>query len=330
MKKVLWVKFGWSEYYRGGPVDGNFEWLTVDKGDGHEAFNFQPGPDGRYYCYVPPHGPSHANPWSIDPNGWTIYCLAKFPPRKGVHLIGWYENATLLPKPRARPEYKEKMGFPLDNKGNKFTYVITSDTAFFVPPELRTAPFSHESIKQAKYSYLDGPDSDIRKTPQKREILRILERERSRLLPLVVTQPDPENAPDESENETDPLGGFGTPKHRKAVEEAAELAAKAELERMGYEVIRRASENLGYDFQAKPRSGGSDLYVEVKGTSGSKRRFFMTPNERQFMKQRGWRLAMVTNALTNPETIILKRAEAERRFSIQLMVWIGKEIDGLD
>jgi hypothetical protein len=27
VKKVLCAKFGWSEYYRGGPVDGNFGWI---------------------------------------------------------------------------------------------------------------------------------------------------------------------------------------------------------------------------------------------------------------------------------------------------------------
>ena len=53
MDKVLWVKFGWSDHYRGGPVDGNFSQLA--RGDvGHEAYNFEPAADGTYYCYVPP------------------------------------------------------------------------------------------------------------------------------------------------------------------------------------------------------------------------------------------------------------------------------------
>jgi len=44
MKKILWVKCGWSEYYRGGPVDGNFGWLNEHRGQeeegrGHEALN---------------------------------------------------------------------------------------------------------------------------------------------------------------------------------------------------------------------------------------------------------------------------------------------------
>ncbi|KTB55228.1 hypothetical protein AO063_26380 [Pseudomonas fluorescens ICMP 11288] len=61
MNKVLWVKFGWSEYYRGGDIAGNFAWLnqnrgTENEGRGHEAYNFMPDVDGTYYCYVPPQG----------------------------------------------------------------------------------------------------------------------------------------------------------------------------------------------------------------------------------------------------------------------------------
>lgn len=99
MNKILWVKFGWSEYYRGGPVDGNFGWLNENKGKnnerrGHEAFNFNPGPDGTYYCYVPPQAREYA-PSNDDPYGWTVICLAKNPKHTGVHIVGWYENATL-------------------------------------------------------------------------------------------------------------------------------------------------------------------------------------------------------------------------------------------
>ena len=54
MDKVLWVKFGWSDYYRGEPVVGNFSHLAGQGNVGHEAYNFEPAADGTYYCYVPP------------------------------------------------------------------------------------------------------------------------------------------------------------------------------------------------------------------------------------------------------------------------------------
>lgn len=110
MKKILWVKFGWSEYYRGGPVNGNFGWLNENKKDerrGHEAFNFEPAPDGTYYCYVPPQA-KHSAPLNEDPHGWTVICLAKNPRRAGIHIVGWYEDATLHGKWLVPPDNEIK------------------------------------------------------------------------------------------------------------------------------------------------------------------------------------------------------------------------------
>ena len=75
-RKVLWIKTGWSDFYRGGPVDGAFGWLDEQRGGekegrGHEAFNFMPGPDGGYFCYVPP-GRGGSVPSSESPKGWTV------------------------------------------------------------------------------------------------------------------------------------------------------------------------------------------------------------------------------------------------------------------
>lgn len=328
MKKVMWVKFGWSEYYRGGPVDGNFRWLNEGDGEGHEAFNFMPGPDGVYYCYVPPHGRSSASPSSSDPHGWTVICLAKFPSQKGVHVVGWYEDATLIGEQVPRPEYKAGVGFRRDVQGGKFSYAIKADKAFFVSPEDRTAPFSHPSVKQAKFSYLVGPG--IERTDAKDEVLEILEAELIRLKPLAIVQPNPANAPDALEDNIDPLGRFGTPEHRRTVELAAEQAAAVELERLGYRVVRRSDEKIGYDLQAIPNGTGNELYVEVKGTSGTDRRFYMTPKEREFMATDGWRFAMVTDVLGNPTVKFFTCKQTEQRFSLQPMVWIGREVEGAE
>ena len=69
MEKVLWVKFGWSDYYRGGPIDGNFDHLVHESNVGHEAYYFLAATDGTYYCYVPPQYGSAPN--NADPTGWT-------------------------------------------------------------------------------------------------------------------------------------------------------------------------------------------------------------------------------------------------------------------
>jgi hypothetical protein len=95
LDKIIWVKFGWSPYYQGEDVEGNFTWKTEEGGELHEAFNFRIGPRGRYYCYVPPHGKGKNSPGSTDPHGWTVVCFAKRKGISGVHIVGWYENATL-------------------------------------------------------------------------------------------------------------------------------------------------------------------------------------------------------------------------------------------
>lgn len=319
MKKIMWVKFGWSEYYRGGNVDGNFRWLEENDGEGHEAFNFLPGPNGQYYCYVPPHGRHAASPSSSDPHGWTVICLAKFPSQKGVHVVGWYENATLMGKEVPRPEYKSGVGFRRDVQGKKFSYSIKSDSAFFVPPDARTRPFSHPSVKMAKFSYLSGPDVDAK--PAKAQVLAILDGELARLKHLATAQPNPANAPDELEDNIDPLDRFGTPEHCRKVELAAERAVTAELKRLGYHVIRRSDEKIGYDLQAIAKQGGSELCVEVKGTSGADRRFYMTPNELNFT---------ITDGLGNPEVTLFTYKQMKKRFSLQPMVWVGREIKGAE
>ena len=147
MKKILWVKFGWSEFYRGGPVDGNFSYLSGKGKQGHEAYNFAPAADGTYYCYVPPlfevYAPNHP-----DQTGWTVVCLAKHPKRKGIHIVGWYKDATLLgrwrdvPAPRTRPLFTDT------DQRERWSYCIISKTAFFVPPQERNKSFTHRSVGQ--------------------------------------------------------------------------------------------------------------------------------------------------------------------------------------
>ena len=74
MDKVLWVKFGWSDYYRGGPADGNYSYLKEEVGNvGHEVYNFKPAKGGTYYCYVPPLFGDLA-PSNCDNSGWTLDC----------------------------------------------------------------------------------------------------------------------------------------------------------------------------------------------------------------------------------------------------------------
>ena len=327
LKKILWVKFGWSDYYRGGPVDGDFHWLVKNKGKsegrGHEAFNFDPSPDGTYYCYVPPQGKGFA-PSSNDPSGWTVICLAKNPKYKGIHIVGWYENATLLGDWRDLPVDLIKKRNDAGHPDYDWSYCISAKTAYLVPPEFRTVPFSDPSIRQGKYSYLAGPD--VAQNDTKRRICTLLQNRLEELGSVVSKNPNEGNSPDPGMDSVDPLKGFGTPEHRRKVERAAETAVIVHYRNKGFKCQRVTHLPCGYDFVFS--KGKTILHVEVKGTSGAAPRFFLTRNEHtKGMKSNpDWRLAMVTAALIDPKIVIYDSKELKKSFDLEPYVFVGKFI----
>ena len=328
MKKVLWVKFGWSEYYRGGPVDGNFGWLKEAKGSkkegkGHEAFNFMPV-DGSYYCYVPPQKKEYA-PWNEDATGWTVICLAKHPKHTGIHIVGWYEDATLFGTWRKPPRDKVR-GEPDDKSlAYNWSYCIKSETAFFIPPESRTVPFSHPSVRQGKFSFLVGPG--IQPKSEKRDLLKLLTNRLDQLRAVAVRQPSEEAIPDPELNPSDPLTGFGSPEHRMQVEKAAEKAVIAYYAKRGFKSKDMTKVKCGYDFLF--RKGSASLHVEVKGTSSGNAGFFLTRNEHDVGLQSDpvWRLAMVTQALSeDPVVQVFDAKQLRKAFDLMPYVYLGRPV----
>jgi hypothetical protein len=309
------VKFGWSDYYRGGPVSGKFPFIAGGE-QGHEAWNFLRQDDGTYFCYTPPQSET-GTPWNADRHGWTVVCLAKDPKRPGIHIVGWYEDAELIGKYAIRPEGFDPGGA---EPSDEYYYSIRAKKAFLVPPEFRTDPFSHTSVRQGKYSFLRGPG--VRENDNKRQVREILERKLSQLRGVAVANPDSDRAPDRDNDKIDPLSGFGTAEHRKSVEEAAVKAAKAVLKTQGFACESRESENVGYDLEATHKDGRA-LHVEVKGTAGKQARLFMTANEHGYREAPEWRLAMVIDALSQPKVQIYALKEFEREFDLTPMVWKG-------
>ena len=329
MKKVLWVKFGWSDYYRGGPVDGNFGWLKANKGKkneglGHEAFNFMPGADGTYYCYVPPQNKKFA-PINDDPIGWTVICLAKHPKYKGVHVVGWYEDATLIGDWLGPPEDLATKRSNTVHWAYDWSYCITSKTAYFVPPEFRTRPFSDISVRQGKYSFLAGPG--VKPSENKQRVLSLLGNQMKALAPIAIKNPSEAKVPDPEIDAADPLKGFGTPEHRKKVEKAAEDAVIAHYKNKGFKPHRVTHLPCGYDFVFS--KGKTELHVEIKGTSSGVPQFFLTRNEhgKGMRSNPAWRLAMVTSALADtPKVDIYKARDLSKAFDIEPYVFLGRLI----
>lgn len=335
MKKVLWVKFGWSEYYRGEPVDGNFGWLKDREGDrkakpGHEAFNFFPASDDKYYVYVPPQSGTSA-PSNPDPHGWTVICLAKNPSHPGVHIVGWFEDATLLGEWREPPDDRNSVSTGDARPGYDWSYCIVSDTAYFVPPEFRNSPFSHPSVRQGKYSFLSGPNLTKRSAEaeqNKKEVLSILEMRIQELKQFAVKNPDSETLPVLEDDESDPLAGFGgSPEQRKRVEKASEKAIIAHYEGQGFTTENFTKIVCGYDFRFT--KGADELHVEVKGTSGATERFFLTRNEYRngLRVNPKWRLAIVTKALAPKPNIKIYSPDAVRKaFEFDPICYEAKQI----
>lgn len=329
MKKVLWVKFGWSEYYRGGPVDGNFGWLNESRAKnsderGHELFNFMPADNGTYYCYVPPQV-KHA-PWNGDNRGWTVVCLAKHPEHKGIHVVGWYENATLVGKWRTSPFSSSGADAGQASSAYKYSYCITSKSAFFVPPKRRTMPFSDPSVRQGKYSFLVGPG--VKADPGKDRVLKILETRLAKLRDKAVQNPSETALPDPELDAADPLKGFGTPEHRRKVEKAAEEAVKAYYLAKGFNCVNRTKESCGYDFLFW-KKGARSRHVEVKGTSSENAGFFITHNEYAagYQNNPAWQLAMVTRALSDaPVVEIFDAKRLGEAFDMTPYVYIGRRV----
>lgn len=324
MDKVLWVKFGWSDYYRGAPVYGDFSALAGTDNVGHEAYNFEPAPDGTYYCYVLPQAGCHA-PSSRDKRGWTVVCLAKHPKRTGIHIVGWYEDATLLGRLKNVPETCAQSRYsdpPTPDEA--WLYCITSNTAYFVHPERRTPDmsFSHRSVGSAHYMYLRGPE--VQATPHRKKVLKLLKHRMKKLQSSVIKNPTEETAPDLGAEPGDPLRVLGTPKRRKKVEKAAEKAVKSHYREKGFSCTDVTKKNLGFDFIF--RKGRTKRHVEVKGTSGDLPRFFMTRNENAYREKENpkWRFAIVTNALgPDPTVRVYNNRQFKRIFELEPYVYTG-------
>ena len=322
-ENILWIKTGWSDFYQGGPVLGNFSYLnntqakrvSEDQKEGHEKYNFLPTQAGKYCLYLPPQGRARSLPKDPKNRKWTVICLAKRPGETGIHIVGWLENAELHGRSHERPEYENDF-FRLSNAGSKFTYSISSYEAYLIDPSHRNKPFSHTSIKTAKYSFLTRKEDRL--NARKKVVLELLKSEIQRLKPVAIKNPTLENTKDFENDEVDPVSGYGTPEHRKAVENSSITFVTEHFQNKGFNVVSLEDQNCGYDLLATENKTVFEL--EVKGTSGTQERFFLTRNEHHFMLSghENWRLAIVTNALTeHPNLRILDANEVLNAFSFE-------------
>ncbi|CAM4372748.1 DUF3883 domain-containing protein [Comamonas aquatilis] len=110
--------------------------------------------------------------------------------------------------------------------------------------------------------------------------------------------------------------------HRDQVE-AASMATIIDLfVSQGFAPQDVSRENRGYDIDVKDAAGFSKIHVEVKGTDSDTPGFFLTRNERACAASDPlWELAVVTNALGEPQIDRYTAKEIERYFVFEALAW---------
>ena len=169
---IAFVKTGWSEDYRGGPVFGNYKHVRKFK-EAHERFNFLAAPDGRYYGYAPPIGKKEVAPKPTERHGWLVIFVAKRPSRSGLCVVGWYENATFHHDYLDRPEYENGDRFESDIDGANYGYCLSADIGKLIPESERKFSFSGTHFRRAPIVYVAG---SVPKDKWRRELAALARR----------------------------------------------------------------------------------------------------------------------------------------------------------
>jgi len=313
--RIAVIKTGWSDDFRGSPVEAAHKHVRTFK-DGHEKYNFLPGPDGRFYAYTPPVGGFEVAPKPKKLEGWLVFSVAKAPRRPGLYLTGWYEQATFAGDYIPRPEYlSNKSTLPLDDHDGEFSYTLSADNAVQIDPDTKAFVFPGDHMKRSPIYYLRGNGAKAEWCEELAEKLLAIRRAHGK--------------GNRSEKGGLPGSGRGgicsDPEKRKEVEEAAIAAVRAHFPEGKFDIDDRQMAKCGFDLlvraKANPRQ---ELHIEVKGTQNASPHFLMSHREYAYMlaNTRHWRLAMVTDALSKKRRLeIMDAREAQARFFWKEFTW---------
>lgn len=302
--RIAFAKTGWSEEYRGAPIVGRHAYISA-YAEAHERFNFLPGPDKRFYAYLPPIGEHQGPPKPSEQEGWLVVFVAARDGDGPLTVVGWYEDASFEVSYMARPEYELSVQFETPSDGGQFVYCISAPMAHLVVPEQRTITVSGAHFRRSPIIYARGGG---KADTWRAEFAELAER-------LVSSD---ELAP----KEPAPSGlRYPDAEHRKKVEVAAVEAVISHLEEQGYKVADRQGFNCGYDLLATRTITPRELHIEVKGTSEDLPRFFLTLKEMRYLPHPKWRLALVTNALSKPRVDLITEQQVHKKFEFTPIAW---------
>ena len=306
-QKIAFVKTGWSEEYKGGLVVGRYSYLQENE-TGHERFNFLQAPDRRYYGYLPPIGTKYRPPQPKEKGDWLVIFVSARNGTGPLTVVGWYDGAVFNYEYQNRPEYQLRSNFEKDEHGQEYTYCVHSEKGHLIPEGERKIIVSGKHFGRIPIVYAQqggGTDQDA----WRKDLVRLAKQ---------VMESQAIN------NSTIPYLAFPDQKHRNQVEDASMGIAKSYLESKGYSVEDISEHNRGYDLLATKKKSGTDeeLHVEVKGTSTSIQRFYISRREKLYMSESRWRLLIVTDALTtDPKISLLTSREVEEKFKFNEFAW---------
>lgn len=262
----------------------------------HEAFNFLPI-NGKCFGYVQTTGRMRLdrigakfNEEKLD--DVLVIWTAHHPKTKGNFIVGWYKHATVYSNYRkSSSTARNKYDFNIVTDAHNSVLLPVDHRVFQVPraTETKKGFFGRSGVW-----YADSPNKAVQDF--KKEVISYIQKysKPTKRFPQQALKVDAEA--------------------RKLVERAAVSFVTKEYKKLGYTVISREKENLGWDLDAK--MGSVELQLEVKGLAQNQVSVRITKNEHSFMmsNKSSYRLCVVIKALKEPTLITFLWNETIKAF----------------
>ena len=313
MHPIILFNTGWMERYDGpANIVGGGSFIK-ENGIGWEIFNFKDF-GGKAYGYVQPSRGDNlyiervgATKGANTIDGVLVIFTATHPEYGGLYVTGWHRDVLL------HRTYQEKniLGRQVDNRiVGYYTETDFKNVRLLTPDERigfidlpSRLPSGSGWKGRSNVWYAEQGEGERLK-------LKIAERIREYESQVQLSR--------RSHHRTPPPAEI-----KKKVETTAMECVIYYFEENNYTVKDVSKKNLGWDLEGQKDK--HTLRIEVKGLSGTDISVDLTKNEYNKMcnnKNNGYRLAVVTQALTDPKIYIFQ-------FSTEQDKWIDPAVDGL-
>lgn len=287
--RILFANIGWMSHYQGIKKNDHIKGGGSYSNEGkHEVFNFLPI-DGICYGYVKTVKFSPVNLKRIDSKCQSdvlhhvlVVWVASHPNTKGSFIVGWYKNATIF------RNYQDSNV----TQRNKYHYLITAKaedcTLLPVDQRIFEIPRANSQRKglmgQSNVWYADAKE-------------KITIQLRNNVIEYIGDYSNKKKASPKIHLKINVEA-------KQKVEKAAIAFVTKEYQQLGYKVISREKDNIGWDLDAERTN--LKLKLEVKGLADSQVSVHITQNEYNMMmaNKDSYRLCVVVNALVSPMMVV--------------------------